>query len=392
VNIAIATDFHSPWVGGPATFIDNFCAYLAGTSHRVTVIAPSPTGPPSVEQRGNLRLVRMPTIRAPVGYQLRVTVRLDAVREALAAAQPDVLQVHHPFPLGYAAIRAARALGISSLAINHTIPACSLYGIRGRRLLYPLAHGAFSTYLVWLLRQVDAVCTPTRTAAGLLRALGYRRPIAVISNGIDTDRFTPAADRCAARRALGLPDRPIILYTGRLDPEKDIRTWLRAAARAVYGREAHLVIGGEGTERANLERLAAELGLADRATFPGYLPAERLPLLYRAADIYCMTSAVELQSISTLEAMASGLPVVAADAGALPELVTAGETGYLAPAGDVDAFAAALRRLLGDPAAAQAMGRAGRARAEAHSLGAVARRHEALLTAVASRNTATLEA
>jgi glycosyltransferase involved in cell wall biosynthesis len=392
VNIAIATDFHSPWVGGPASFIDNFCAYLAGTTHRVTIVAPSPTGPPSVEQRGNLRLVRVPTICAPVGYQLRVTVRLDAVREALAVAKPDVLQVHHPFPLGYAAIRAARALGIPSLAVNHTIPECSLYGLRGHRLLYPLAHGAFSHYLIWLLRQVDAVCTPTHTAAGLLRDLGYRRPIAVISNGIDTDRFTPAANSRAARDALGLPNRPIMLYTGRLDPEKDMRTWLRAAATAVQGTAAHLVVGGEGTERTSLEHLAAELGVADRVTFPGYLPVERLPLLYQAADIYFMTSAVELQSISTLEAMASGLPVVAADSGALPELVRDGETGYLARAGDVDGFAAALRRLLDDPARARCMGRAGRVRAESHSLGSVARRHEALLTAVAYGNAATLEA
>lgn len=391
MRIAIATDFHSPWVGGPATFIDSFCAYLAGTAHDVVVLAPSPTGPPSRLENGNLTLIRLPTVPAPTGYGLRVTVRLDAVRAAIAAARPDVLQVHHPFPLSYAAIRSARALNIPSLAVNHTIPECSLFGLRDRRLLYPIASGAFAAYLTWLLRQADAVCTPTRTAADLLRALGYRRPVAVISNGIDTQRFAPSPDRAAARRALGLPDRPLILYTGRLDPEKDMATWLRAAAQAVAGTDSHLVVGGEGTVRPDLERLACDLGIAGRVTFPGYLPAERLPLLYQAADIYCMTSAVELQSISTLEAMASGLPVVAANAGALPELVVEGKTGVLAPPGDVPAFAAALRRLLLAPDLRHTMGRAGRCRAEGHSMAAVAGRHEALLRAVSLRNTATLE-
>jgi glycosyltransferase involved in cell wall biosynthesis len=383
VRVAIATDFHSPWIGGPATFIDNFAAYLACNDHTVDVIAPSPSGKPYVERRDNITVRRMATVPMPFGYNMRATARIDRVFAAVRSARPDVMQVHHPFPLGFSAVQAARRLSIPVVAVNHTIPECSLYGLRDSQA-YPLAVSAFSRYLSWFLSQADAICTPTSTAATLLKGLGVRRPVEVISNGIDVARFAPAFDQVEARRELGLPNKPTILYTGRLDAEKDMDTWLRAGAVALQSFDAHLVVGGEGTDKARLVALAQRLGIARNVSFPGYLPLARLPRLYQAADVYCITSAVELQSITTLEALASGLPVVAANAGALPELVEDRGNGYLATTGNVSEFAHALKALLGSPACARAMGASGRRRAESHSLGAVAERHEALL-----RNTAT---
>jgi len=390
VRIAIAADFVSPWVGGPATFIDNFRAYLSGAGHRVEVIAPSLTGWPSIEETPAGVVRRVPTLPVPFGYRLRVSYRPDAVRAALKAARPDVLQVHHPFPLGVSALRGARSLSIPVVAVNHTIPECSLYGIRNR-VVYPFALGLFRRYLIWFLEQATKVSTPTETAARLLRGMAFKGAVTVISNGIDTARFTPATDKQVARAALGLPEKPILLYTGRLDAEKDMNTWLRAAARIPASLDTHLVVGGEGTDRPRLERLAADLGLTGRITFPGYLPARDLPLLYQAADAYCITSAVELQSITTLEAAASGLPVIAARVGALPELVEDGITGYLAGQGDVEGFARGMTRVLADPDAGRAMGLAGRARAERHALSMVGRAHESLLASVVNERLATLQ-
>ena len=348
MNLAIATDFYSPWIGGPARFIDNFCGYLlrSTSTHHVEVIAPSVGGAPSRERHEGVIVHRLPTAPLPFGHQLRVTYRLDAARDALLAARPDVVQVHHPFPLCAGVLRAAGRAGVPVVAVNHTIPACSLYGIRQVPVLYPLVTAAFQRYVMHFLGQADAVCTPTATAAALLREMGFRRPIAVISNGIDTARFTPDGDKAAARAEFGLPNKPIVLYTGRLDPEKEMPVWIHAAARALRDVEAHLVIGGEGTHRPVLETLVRQLGIESWVTFPGYVPFDRLPRLYQAADVYFMASTVELQSISTLEALASGLPVVAAAAGALPELVHNGENGFLVAPGDVKAFAAALCTVL----------------------------------------------
>jgi 1,2-diacylglycerol 3-alpha-glucosyltransferase len=390
VRIAIAADFTSPWVGGPATFIDNFRSYLHGAGQHVEVIAPSVTGRASVEQTNHGLVRRVPTLPAPFGYQLRVAYRPDAVRAALKAARPDVVQIHHPFPLSLSALRAAHSLGIPVVAVNHTIPECSLYGLRDRPVLYPVALGAFRRYLVWFLNQAKAVCTPTHTAARLLRAMAFKGDVAVISNGIDTNRFIPSTDRAAARAALDLPEKPTLLYTGRLDAEKDMETWLRAAALALRSVDAHLVVGGQGADRPRLERLAEQLNLNGKITFPGYLPIHDLPTLYQAADAYCITSTVELQSITTLEATAGGLPIIAARAGALPELVEAGVNGYLLAPGDVQGFAAAIEQVLAHPEAGMTMGAASRKRAERHAIGAVAQMHEALLASAVDKRLATL--
>jgi 1,2-diacylglycerol 3-alpha-glucosyltransferase len=384
VRIGIATDFHSPWIGGPATFIDNFSSFLAGQGHTVDIFAPSPTGKPWIERRGNVTIRRLPTIPLPFGYDVRATARIDLTSSAVVSARPDVIQVHHPFPLGFAAMRAARRLHVPVVAINHTIPECSLFGIRNNPI-YPLANSVFSRYLTWFLAQADAICTPTSTAATLLQEMGTRQHVEVISNGIDIGRFTPSDNKALARRELGLPEKPTILYTGRLDAEKDMETWLRACAMVVRTSDAHLVVGGEGTHKPKLQQLAHDLHIEDRVTFPGYLPIERLPQLYQAADVYCITSAVELQSITTLEAIATGLPVVAANARALPELVEDNRNGFLASPGDAGAFARGLEKLLSAPERAREMGALGRKRAQEHSLSAVARRHEALLERVAER-------
>ncbi len=382
MKIAIATDFHSPWVGGPATFIDNLTSYLAARQYRVDVLAPSLNGRSSVDRLTGTSLHRFGSVAVPFGYGMRMVWRLDSVVAALRRIKPDVIQIHHPFPLGATAMIASRRLGIPIVAVNHTIPECSLYGMRYSKA-YPLVLRAFRCYLSWLLSQADAICTPTKTAASLLASLGVRRCAEVISNGIDTDRFRPAENRSAARRNLGLPDMPLVLYTGRLDAEKDMETWLRAGAALLKQVDAHLVVGGEGSDRPRLESLVRRLGLVGKVTFPGYLPVDRLPLLYQAANVYFITSAVELQSITTLEALASGLPVVAADAAALPELVVPGESGYLARPGDVEAFCHALASILQSAATSTRMGAAGRLIAERHDLETVARRHEQLLLSVA---------
>jgi 1,2-diacylglycerol 3-alpha-glucosyltransferase len=386
VNVAIATDFCSPWIGGPATFIDNFSSFLAARGHNVQILAPSQTSRPAFERRPNgVAVARLPSLPLPFGYQVRVTYRVDSLGQALQSLRPDVLQIHHPFPLGLAAMVAARRQGLPVVAVNHTIPECSLYGLRDS-FVYPPLRAAFRRGLIAFLSGADEICTPTRTAAALLHEMGITRTVEVISNGVDTARFTPREDKGAARRLLGYANKPTVLYTGRLDAEKDMTTWLRAGAALSGARDVQLVVGGEGADKARLRRLASTLGLEHRVIFPGYLPAADLPTLYQAADVYCITSAVELQSITTLEALSSGLPIVAADACALPELIEDGRNGYLVAPGDVEGFSTALQAVLQSPNAGRDMGQHSRKLAEQHALGQVASRHEALLQRVCNQN------
>jgi glycosyltransferase involved in cell wall biosynthesis len=142
--------------------------------------------------------------------------------------------------------------------------------------------------------------------------------------------------------------------------------WLRAAALVRRQIDAHFIVGGEGSERRSLERLTKQLGLDQSVSFIGYLSDLDYPRLYSVADVFAITSPAELQSIVSLEALASSLPIVAARAGALPELVRAGENGYLVRPGDPSSLADALVRILGDAERRTAMGVVSREVAGAH--------------------------
>lgn len=383
MRIGLATDFYFPWIGGPAAFLRALGTGLAERGHNVFLLAPSATGTRGEEEDGPIRVTRAATIPSPFGYNLRVSRRpLHDTARWMDAVTPDVVHVHHPFPLGAAAIGAARRRHIPIAATNHTIPECSLWGVRRVTPLYRAADRAFTAWLRFLLGRCDSVATPTITAAASLKRLGFGRDISVISNGLDTARFSPGDDE-GLRERLRLDARPVVLYTGRLDAEKQMDVWLRCAARVAASTHAQFVIGGNGADRSRLERMARDLCLEGSVRFTGYLDDSEFPLIYRLADVYLITSRVELQSITTLEAIASGLPVVAARAGALPELVEEGRNGYCIPPEDDAAAARAVLAILSDAKGRALMGEWSRTIALRHNLEQSVDAYDRFLTATA---------
>lgn len=379
MKVGLVSDFYLPWIGGPSILIQNLSRGLSARGHEVHLLVPSATGKPDNEWDGCAQVCRIATVPAPVGHGLRVSLRapIDA-GQWLDAIRPDVVHVHHPFPIGAATVLAARRRGIPVLATNHTVPECSLWGMRRLGPAYRAADSAFGQWISFLLRRCTAVATPTATAARALPGLGYEGPVDVISNGIDTSRFQPGPPDLALRQRLGLDDRPVVLYTGRLDPEKQMDVWLRAAS-LLTELDVQFAVGGNGSDRVKMERMAEDLGIADRTRFFGYVDESELPDVYRLAAVYFISSPVELQSITTLEAVASGLPVVAADAMALPELVVHEMNGMLFPPGDAALAAVSLRRLLADPPMAREMGSQSRMMAENHNLRRTVDEYEGLL-------------
>jgi glycosyltransferase involved in cell wall biosynthesis len=204
-----------------------------------------------------------------------------------------------------------------------------------------------------------------------------------IANGVDTRRFSPVEDpeRRRLRRALALPPVPVVLYSGRLAPEKGVDLLLGAWAEARrLGVEGTLCLVGEGPERHALERRARDLGVLGAVRFAG-TAADVLPWL-RAADAFVLPSRQEGTSVALLEAMACAVPIVATDVGGTR--AAAGEAALLVPPDDAAALAAAVRGLLEAPRRARALGRAGRARAtERYGIAEVARRHLDLYREVA---------
>ena len=191
--------------------------------------------------------------------------------------------------------------------------------------------------------------------------------IEVIPNGVDVQRFHPGATDARLRDALGLPqDAPLAGIVAALRPEKQHELFLHAAD-LVHRRspECRFLIIGDGPRRAALETLAGSLGLGGVVHFLG--TRDDVPQLLALLDVFVLTSKMEASPVSILEAMASGKPVVATRVGSVAETVLDGRTGYLVAPGSADELAARILELLGDPARAKAMGRAGHEEVVAHA-------------------------
>jgi glycosyltransferase involved in cell wall biosynthesis len=211
--------------------------------------------------------------------------------------------------------------------------------------------------------EVNAVCQ--FSADALRDSDGFdRHEVHVVENGIDVDKYQNKADRSEAKRALGLDDRRrYVACIARFHPVKDHAMLLDAFAR--LGQrcpDVDLLLAGDGPLRQDLKQRAARYGLGDRVRFLGV--RSDVPQLLAASDVFTLTSTSEAASLTLMEAMATGLPVVVTNVGGNPEIVREGRDGFLVPRGDAAAAADALYRLLSDPGLARAVGESARVRAD----------------------------
>lgn len=214
------------------------------------------------------------------------------------------------------------------------------------------------------------------------RLLVPRKRLSVITNGIRLPPPAAPEDRERLRRELSIPTGAQIVGTvGRLDPVKAYDNLIAAFARLLSadpaGRPRVLLIVGDGPERARLEQLVREHELGDAVRFLGW--RKDVPRLLSLMHVFVLSSDSEGTSISLLEAMASGVPVVATAVGGTPDVIHSERVGSLVPPGNVAALASAIGDLLSDPGRRSALGEHGRARVEAeYSFGAMARQYQVL--------------
>ncbi|MBL0884863.1 glycosyltransferase [Myceligenerans indicum] len=366
LRILIGAETLAPDVNGAARFVDRFSAGLAARGHDVHVVAPSPSGPSGTEERDGVVVHRVTSRHMPGLDAMRVCLPWEAapeVRTVFTRVRPDVVHTNGSMSLGRAVVRAAHRAGAPLVATNHLMPE-NIVGY------LPLPAPMRDLFAEWMYRDIgrvyglaDAVTAPTPRAVDLLtRRTGLSGAFAV-SNGIDAEAYE------AARQEPGT-DGPKILFVGRLDQEKRVDELIRAFARIAPDTSGHVEIVGDGASRATWESLARRLGVAGRVRFRGRVSDEDLLAAYAAADLFCMPGVAELQSIVTMEAMAARLPVVAADAMALPHLVRPGINGELFRPGDVGELAGHLRTLLADAALRERYGSAGHELVQAHTMGA----------------------
>jgi mannosyltransferase len=219
----------------------------------------------------------------------------------------------------------------------------------------------------FLMRRMDALIAPSPEAASYLDL-----PATIVLHGVDTERYRPSPDRAAAWKQSGLPGRYGIGVFGRIRRQKGTDLFIEAMLTLLprYPDFSAVVIGlatevDRGFE-AGLKAKVAAAGLANRIVFLGELPPDEVPLWFRRLSIFVGPQRNEGFGLTTLEAMASAMAVVATRAGAAAHLVAEGETGFLVPIEDLGALTERIARLMQDPARAEAMGKAGRLRVEAH--------------------------
>lgn len=356
MRIAFFTETFLPKIDGIVNTLCYLLQHLAARGHTSLLFAPE-GGPAKYAQTPVIGLGAIPF---PLYPELKLVPPHVDVSRRLAAFRPDLIHVLNPCSLGVVGLNQARTLQVPVVASYHTdIPGFAV------RWGFGLFREPLWAYLRWLHNQADLNLCPSRVTQLELEAQGIQRT-RIWSRGIDTSRFNPAQRSQAWRLRLsgGQPDAPLLLYVGRLSPEKRV-DWLCSVLAALP--QVRLAVVGDGPARPELERLFAKTP----TVFTGYLQGDELAQAYAAADVFVFPAANETLGNVVLEAMASGLPVVAARAGGVLDHVVEGETGLLFEPESQEALIAAVSRLASDEKYARQLGSSGRTRVQPQSWAAV---------------------
>lgn len=358
MKILIANDTYYPDVNGCSYFTHRLAHYLQKKGHAILVVAPSTSFFTEYESTDGIDVFRVRSVPVIVQKGFRVVIPAGIkrkVEKAILEFSPDVVHVQGHFALSNAVIRASKKHSLPVIGTNHFMPENIVHYLHLPKRAEDVVKKIAWTQFRNVFENLDHVTSPTETAAYLVKKTGFSGDVRPISNGIDLKRFHPSNDGKHIKKKYDLPDVPTFLFVGRLDKEKNVDVILEAVARISKDVPMHFAVAGKGKMREDLEKLTDELGIRDRVTFLGFVPDDELPYLYAAADCFIIACEAELQCIAAMEAMASGLPVIAVNAMALPELVHHGENGYLFDLSDQKSLVEYMKKISSDGALRKSM-------------------------------------
>ncbi|MFZ5465963.1 MAG: glycosyltransferase family 4 protein [Pseudomonadota bacterium] len=366
MRIALVTETYAPDLNGVARTLVAMVRELRGLGHRVDLVRPEPRGPSSPLEEGELRVRGVPVPGyAAMQFGLPAGNRL---RARWTSQRPDVVHIDTEGPLGYSALRAARALGIPVTSSLHTH-----FHVYARHYGLPWLSGPVLAYLRHFHNATAFTLIPTEDQRAQLAIDGFER-LRVLGRGVDAELFHPARRDPALRERWGAgPDTPVALYVGRLAAEKNLDLFVRAIQAMREGRPGlRAVMVGDGPLAAGLRQSHPDIH------FAGPQVGEDLAAHYASADLFVFPSLSETFGNVLLEAMASGLAVLAFDYAAARLLIDDGRCGLVAPVSDEAAFLRQSVRLAGDDDLAAWLGQAARERAEQQGWASIARQLESM--------------
>lgn len=372
MKILIAADLYWPVINGVSVFSRNLAKGLADRGHEVIVIAPSQTGKKYEEIDGNYKIVRPASTAFPFYQNIKISLTpFRTVKKVIDDFQPDVIHINMLLIISQCVMRYGNKCGIPIVSTNHAMPENLMDNLK---LLSPVSrpiNHMIKSYGIHFYSKSDYLTMPTQAAIDMfnIETQKIHIPMEAVSNGIDLKQFTVGKAPKEIYKKYKIPkDVPIITFVGRTDAEKHIPVLIHAFSEVVAKTEAHLLIIGDGTVLESLKVLVDELGVNDSVTFAGRVVGDDLAELHKVGTVFCMPSPVELQSIATLEAMASGQPIVAVDAGALKELCQNKRNGYLCRTDDEQQIAEALVNIIDNKKLRAVMSKESIAIADTHDL------------------------
>jgi len=345
MRVGIFTESYPPLINGVSTSVQTLIAHLEQAGHDVYVF--TSRYPHYRDERKGV--FRFPSVNALVepDYVLPVTFS-PRIARIIPTLKLDIVHSHSPFFLGLLARRVARALDLPHIATNHT-----LYTEYAHYLPLPTVAATRWMLVRWMrgfYDTCDRVLAPSHLTQRVLEGYGVGTPISVVPTAIPAPPYVLQRPP-ETKQEFGLPpDACLLLYVGRLAPEKNLDLLLQSFALiAAKTNDTYLILAGSGKSRGELEARARALGIHRRTRFAGFLGRTKLDPLYQASDLFLFPSKTETQGLAVGEALAAGLPCVVVNAGGAPESVRDGVDGFLVE-DDPAQMAAWTLELLADPA------------------------------------------
>jgi len=336
-RIALFAGAYNHIADGVSLTLNRLVAHLEQQGVAVRVYAPT-VDDPALDHTGTL--VPVPSLPAPGRSEYRLSLGITpSVREDLEAFAPTLYHIATPDLLGHQALRRAQSTETPVVASYHTHFSSYL-----KYYHLGLLEAPVWSYLRSFYNRCRQVYVPTYTMAEVLREHGITSEFRFWPRGVNTDRFTPVRRSMRWRQAHGTGDDEVVVaFVSRLVREKGLDVYADVIERLERRNVPHRsLVVGDGPAR---DALKARL---PNTTFAGFLEGDNLAQAYASSDVFLFPSDTETFGNVTLEAMASGLPTVCADAAGSRDLVDDGTTGRLCPPGDVDAFAEAACELIAD--------------------------------------------
>lgn len=327
MKVANFTDTYPPHHNGVATVL--YALHHAKKEWQDTLFGP-------LEHPDVVKVAGLPF---PLFPEYKIAINTGWLKKRVADF--DVIHNHTPYGMFYYGWNIARSLQKPLVGTFHTDPAA----VFGALLATESRFGRPATkitwkYLIGIYNKCDTVIAVSGWLARELKKLGMKAPIEIIPNGLDVKKFNPDVDHKAFKEKYDLPDKPIVLFLGRLQHKKDPETFVRAALASKS--DATFVLSGHGELEGDLKQLAGD---DPRIKFLGFLPSEMVPPAYAAADLFIFPSEMETQGMVVLEAMACGTPCVATDVGISSDVL---KPEYIVQPKDFKGIAERVDRLLKD--------------------------------------------